>query len=112
MIFNAVACNNSLIIDEIKEKEDDQLGINVSNATISRKMKQMTITHKRLVLVPKERNTAARIDERSIYAADIGRFADDQLVFLDETGFSQHTRRAYGYSSINTPAYITVPANR
>lgn len=112
VIFTSVACNNSLIIDEIKEKVTEQLQINVSNAKISRKLRQMKITRKRLVLVPKERNTEARINERAIFAADIGRFADDQLVFLDETGFSQHTRRSYGYSSINSPAYITVPANR
>lgn len=52
------------------------------------------------------------MNERAIYAASIDRFSDDQLVFLDETGFSEHSRRAYGYSSKNTPAYITVPANR
>lgn len=72
----------------------------------------MQITRKRLILVPRERNTAARIDERAIYAADVDRFTDDQLVFLDETGFSEHTRRTYGYSNKNSPAYITVPANK
>ena len=101
-----------MIIDEIKEKVVQTLGIPASSSKISRRMKSMKLTRKRLVLVPAERNTEARIDERAIFSADISRFADDRLVFLDETGFSQHTRRTYGYSSINSPAYITVPANR
>ena len=112
VIFNSIACNNSLIIDEIKDKVRKQLHINISKSKIHRKMKNMKITRKRLVLIPQDTNTEDRINERAIYSADVSRFSDEQLIFLDETGFSQHTRRRYGYSTINDPAYITVPANR
>jgi transposase len=43
---------------------------------------------------------------------EIERIADENLIFLDETGFSEHYRRKYGYSLENTKAYISVPANR
>lgn len=46
----------------------------------------MKITRKRLVLIPRERNTEAKLNERESYARDIGRCADGQLVFLDEIG--------------------------
>ena len=42
----------------------------------------------------------------------MGRFSDKNLVFLDETGFNRHTRRSYGYSPVNSKAYVTVQSNR
>ena len=36
----------------------------------------------------------------------------ENLIFLNETGFNEHTKRTYGYSLENHKAYITVPANR
>ena len=70
----------------------------------------MKITRKTLVLA--ERNTKDRIEARKVYSMDVSRIADENLVFLDETGFNEHSRRSYGYSLINTKDYITVPANR
>ena len=72
----------------------------------------MKLGRKKVVLVSAERNTEARINERAIYAAEFGRFVDEQLVFIDETGFSEHTRRRYGYAGPRDKTYITVPANR
>ena len=112
LIFNAVACDNSLVIKEMQDKIFNQLNLRISKSTIARKLLNLNISRKRLNLIPKERNTKNRLDERAIYAADISRFADEQLVFLDETGFNQHTCRTYGYSVVNTPAFINVPANR
>lgn len=43
---------------------------------------------------------------------DLSRISDSNLIFLDETGFNEHTRRSYGYSLRNTKAYLNVPANR
>jgi len=38
--------------------------------------------------------------------------SNDNLFFLDESGFNLHTSANFGYSPINTDAYRTVPKNR
>ena len=35
-----------------------------------------------------------------------------RLIYLYKTRFNLHTSRSYGYSQINTKAYINVPANQ
>ena len=84
----------------------------ICHSTISRKIKKIGITRKRLTLIPGEKNSAANLDARAIYASEVSRISLENLIFLDETGFNQHTRRKYGYSVINQKAYINVPANR
>ena len=107
-----MALKNSLTQNEIKEiVQESGLGC-ISRSTISRKLKKMKITRKRVTLMPVERNTREKIDDQMIYSADVSRISDENLVFLDETGFNEHARRKYGYSLLITKAYITVPANR
>jgi hypothetical protein len=43
---------------------------------------------------------------------EIERMSDENLIFLDETGFNEHTQRKYGYSLGSTKAFITLLANR
>lgn len=112
IIFNTISCNNSLIQKEIMQEISNTLNIQISQATVSRKIKKLKISRKRLSLIPYERNNDDKINARAIYASDISRFPREDLVFVDETGFNQHTRRSYGYSVENTPAYINIPANR
>ena len=107
LIFNSVSCNNSLI-----QKELDTIIENHENITISRKLSKMQISRKRLTLVPKQRNTEDKKDMRAIYACELGRISDSNLVFLDETGFNKHTTRSYGYSLINTKAHLNVDDNK
>ncbi|XP_065675473.1 uncharacterized protein LOC136091693 [Hydra vulgaris] len=45
-------------------------------------------------------------------ATEISRIGNKNLVFLDETGFNQHTKRRYGYSPLNIKAFVAVPANK
>uniref|UniRef100_A0A0K0E5U7 DDE_3 domain-containing protein n=1 Tax=Strongyloides stercoralis TaxID=6248 RepID=A0A0K0E5U7_STRER len=110
-IYNIVHINNALTQNEIKEKIEES-NISISRSTISRKLKKMNITRKRPTLVPVERNTLEKINLHKLYAAEISRISDLNLVFLDETGFNEHTRRVFGYSSANTKAYINVLGNR
>ncbi|KAI0986022.1 hypothetical protein GJ496_001398 [Pomphorhynchus laevis] len=63
----------------------------MSQATISRKLKKLGITRKRLSCIPIERNTESRIDDCAVYAFDISALGNENLVFLDDTGFNQHT---------------------
>lgn len=84
----------------------------ISQSTVSRKLKKMGITRKILTLVPIERNTVERINQRRIYSLEISRISDENLIFLDETGFNMHTTRKYGYSQVGNKAYVNVPAKR
>jgi transposase len=86
--------------------------INVSQSTISRNLKSMGYSRKRLVKIPEERNSLRNIDLRQNFCRFINNYQDRQLIFLDECGFSLHTSRYYGYAPKNEKAYITVKGNR
>jgi transposase len=89
-----------------------EFNISMSQSTVSRCLKKLQITRKILSKVPIERNSQRVIDLRYNYVREINVFQDRQFVFLDECGFNLHTSRNYGYSPINTKAYINVPGNR
>lgn len=111
-VFNSVVSNNAITQSEVSNKLSTQMDVHISQPTISRIIKNVGLTRKRLSLIPAERNSGARIEERVIYASLISRIALDNLLYLDETGLNEHNRRSYGYSIKNTKAYQTVPANR
>ena len=108
-LHNIVSCDNSLIIDEMKDILRDNLNVAVSNSTISRKLNKIGVTRKILNILPVQRNTQDNIDARAIYASEISHIRPENLVFLDELGFNNHTKRSYGYSTKNSKAYY--PAN-
>ncbi|KAI0978856.1 hypothetical protein GJ496_004084 [Pomphorhynchus laevis] len=89
-ILSVISCN-SFIQKEIKEKVNEQFRVTMLQATISRKLKKLGITRKRLTCIPIERNTESRIDDRAVYASDISVLGNEDLFFLDETGFNLHT---------------------
>lgn len=94
-------------------KEDlSQNGISISASTISRYLKSMDMTRKRLTVVPTERNSDRTIDRRQEFCRRMNNIQDENLVFLDETGFNLHTKKSYGYSLKNTKCFLSVPANR
>ena len=79
----------------------ENLGVKLSQPTISRNIRKMKFTRKRLTLIPMERNTPERIDSRDIYASEILMIERKNLIFLDETGFNQYAQLTYGYSQRN-----------
>jgi len=89
-----------------------ETGTVLSQSTVSRILKDMGYTRKRLVIIPEERNAPKNIDARQIYAREIQFVADTNLVFLDETGMNLHQTRNYGYAPKNMKAYKVVKANR
>ena len=109
-ILNSIARNNSNTQVEVKKIVEEEHNVKLSKSTVCRIFKKLK--RKRLTYVPNERNTSERIDARAEYATYISRYADDKLVFLDETGFNEHSKRYYGYAPSNEPAYINVPANK
>jgi hypothetical protein len=112
LIFTTISCNNNMIQTEIQTTVNTALNLNISRSGISRKLKKMNFTRKRLSLVPIKRNSITKLDVRAIYCTDISRIPIENLVFLDETGFNNHTNRAYGYSPKNIPAFTSITANR
>lgn len=111
-ILNSIARNNANTQIEVKKMVAEKHNVELSKSTVCRKFKKLKLKRKRLTYVPNERNTPERIDARAEYATYISRYADDKLVFLDETGFNEHCKRYYGYAPANEPAYINVPANK
>ncbi|KAI0990432.1 hypothetical protein GJ496_002017 [Pomphorhynchus laevis] len=97
---------------EIKDIVSGKNNVVVPQPTISRIIKKIGITCKKLSIIPEERNVAERIAARKEYAIDVSRISDNNLVFLDETGFNEHLNRHFGYSPINNKAYTIVPANK
>lgn len=84
----------------------------VAKSTISRAIKSMGYSRKRLFIVPEERNNIELINKRQIYCRQVELIPDENLIFIDETGFNLHLSKKYGYSPINSKCYITAPANR
>lgn len=103
--------DNSFIQRELSE-ELQRLDITKSQSTISRLLKDMNFSRKRLVKVPMERNSVAALNNRQDYARRVQFISDENLVFLDETGLNLHQTRNYGYSPKNTKAYKVVKGNR
>ncbi|KAF7687088.1 hypothetical protein CDIK_3074 [Cucumispora dikerogammari] len=79
---------------------------------MSRVLKEMNYSRKRLVRVPEKRNSLRNIEARQIYARLIEQVSVNNLVFLDETGVNLHQTRNYSYSPINSKCYKLARADR
>ena len=87
-------------------------GKSISQPTVSKKLKMLNITRKRLIRVPLEKNLDRVINLRYQYAREMENIDLSNIVYMDETGFNLHTMSNYGYSAVNTKAYAAVPGNR
>jgi len=61
-----------------------------SQSGVSRMLKCMNYTRKRLVTIPEARNAPRNIDMRQEYSRMIGFVSDENLVYIDETGINLH----------------------
>ena len=111
LVIEMLDSSNEMTGKEMVE-ELAQLQVPVSQPTISRIVKEIGYSRKRLTLVPQERNTVGLIDTRRRYARALALIPDNNLIFLDEAGFSGHTCRHYGYSPVNTKAVKFVRGGR
>lgn len=84
----------------------------VSLPTISKYIKKLDYTRKRLSIVPAERNSLNTINQRQDFCRFVNNIVDDDLIFLDETGFNLHSKSNYGYSLKNVKCFVTKKANR
>ncbi|KAG0434560.1 hypothetical protein DMUE_5137 [Dictyocoela muelleri] len=72
----------------------------------------MKFSRKRLSLIPVKRNTPQLIGIRKIYACFVNQIHNEQLIFLDKSGFNAHTQRHYGYTPLGEKAIKVVRGNR
>ena len=86
--------------------------LRTTESVISRALKSLGYTRKRLMHVPAGRNNDVAIDTRYNYCSVADHIRNDQFIFLDETGFNLHTSRTYGWALPNQNALLTVPSNR
>jgi transposase len=105
-----IASDNSLTAVGIIERLPADMKCSAS--TISRTMKSMNYTRKRLKPIVASRNSEQVIHERHVYSLHLTNIADDQLIFLDETGFNLHTCAGFGYAPVGETAWIHVPTQR
>jgi len=87
-------------------------GINISQSTVSSHLKKLGLTRKRLKRVSEKTVSSDVIAKRKLFALKYRNQSDNNILFLDETGFNLHVSRKYGYSPKNLPAFKLVPANR
>ena len=74
-------------------------GERVSKDTISRTLRRMHWSRKRVSKVPVGRNTSTTLEARKSYALEVAPFADDDILFLDECGVNLHTTTSnYGHA--------------
>jgi hypothetical protein len=71
----------------IKE-ELNRENISISTASVAKLLKSMNYTRKRLSIVPIERNSTRTLDIRQEYCRFLNNVSDENLIFLDETGFN------------------------
>lgn len=72
----------------------------------------MEYTRKRLLIIQHGRNSPRILDIRRDDALQMKHHSNENIIYLDKTGFNLHTHTNYGYSPKNSKAYINVPANK
>ncbi|KAG0440095.1 hypothetical protein DMUE_1988 [Dictyocoela muelleri] len=66
----------------------------------------MEYTRKKLTLVTINRNSNFNKDLRYLYKVSLNNIQDNQLIFLDESGFNLHTFQQLGYSPKDAKCYV------
>lgn len=92
IIASEIAINPRI---DLKTLSETLSGLNnsgtYSTPTVCRILKDMNYTRKALTLVPINRNSNANKQARAQYAASANLLLDNQLIFIDETGFNLHS---------------------
>lgn len=108
--------NCLLTLKELKLKIESVFGLSVSLSTIDRCLGEFHYTLKLVTTSPTPRNTENAITQRFEYSQTFRDFevvyGAENLIFLDEVGFSVSSRPKKGRSIKGTSAIINVPAAR
>ncbi|KAI1783036.1 Homeodomain-like protein [Ganoderma leucocontextum] len=83
-----LTANPNMYLDELQQRLQAVLDLNVSIATIFRTLRRLAITHKRVSKAAAERDE----DLRLLWRLDIAQYKDPEMfVFLDESAVNNHT---------------------
>ena len=77
-----------------------------------RKLKEIEITRKRLKKKAAAVFTSSLMQSRKDYAREVLSINNNNLLFLDESGFNLHLTNHYGYSPVGVDAIKKIPSNR
>ncbi|KAG0437415.1 hypothetical protein DMUE_3701 [Dictyocoela muelleri] len=72
----------------------------------------MNYTRMKLTLIPVNRNSNGNKTTRAQYGTSLLNINDNQMIFLDETGFNLHSHQRFGYSLKNSKCFINVPNSK
>ncbi|KAF7689091.1 hypothetical protein CDIK_2889 [Cucumispora dikerogammari] len=101
-IRTIIASDNALTEKALTERLP--ANIQTSRSTIFREIKKLGYTRKRLKLIVSARNFERVFSKRYIFGLALSSVADNQLVFIDKTGFNFHYSSHYSYSPALTNA--------
>ena len=108
--------NAQMTLKELQAKVLDVFDIKVSISTIDRVLRGFHYSLKSIVTVPERRNCDVTIQKRLEYAERFRELESStphqDIIFLDEVGFSVVTRPKRGRSAIGQSTYVSVPAVR
>jgi len=110
-IRKILSSDNSLTQSGIQEKLK-QDNIHITQARISQIISNIQFSRKRLKRVSEKVITKDMINERYHYSVRINSLTNENILYLDESGFNLHATNNYGYSPINVDAIRHVPANK
>jgi transposase len=88
-ISSLLAANPCLYLDEIQDRLSDERGIDVSISTISRAVRSLALSHKRVSKAAMERNELLRATWQAAY----GDIPAEYFVWLDESSVDDHTNQ-------------------
>lgn len=111
MLAEIIADDSSLTQKGMISKLN-QSNIQMAQSTVSILLKKMNITRKRLIIIADKKNDLITIEKRHPFAISYRRYQDQDLLYLDETGFNLHSTRSYGYSPVNVPARVVKKAGK
>jgi transposase len=83
-----------------------------STATVTRQLKSMKYSRKRMKPIVAARNSEAVIQLRHEYCLQLVNIRDEDLIYIDETGFNMHTSPDFGYLPVGSSSWMTVPTQR
>lgn len=87
----------------------EEFDINCSISTVSRCIRRLKLTHKRVARVNCEQDE----ELRTLYLAKIADFTANQVIFVDESAANERTSdRKYGWSPRGTPYRVRSPGKR
>lgn len=104
-----------ITLHELKSKLASEIGVVVTEKTISRALTKIGFTCKLLRAIPLSRNCPATIQSRKDYAQKyLGEAPPDHrnIVWVDECGFNLHLRRKFGRARKGDRASVGVANSR